>query len=332
MGLLLTKEDARLEEITTLISQAWEQYSALGPAVAAEKAAGIPPVSGTSQALRSAVFDHILQLYDEDLAIMKRTGTSCTQCSLCRGSSRAEVVVCCGKAPDACVVGAGAGAAACGGSLRELAGVMGMTLLCPTSLLPRPLICRTIHSILPRLTSSSRPACCPSCCSRSQEGGHQCSAHAPTHPTAAAGAGGTDRLAGMMIACMWCCVRHPRQPKGLACWLTGGLPALLAMHVVCSSCLVGLTRTLPAPAPAATKSIPEQRCDSGVEPSAPTGGSSGLFRRVRGRQEEEEGALGGGAVDSEALPLLAGGAAVGPPAGVSAPGLRRRPGQHQELE
>ena len=92
-----------MEEITTLISQAWEQYSALGPAVAAKEAAGIPPVSGTSQALSSAVFDHIMQLEDEELAIRERRGTSCTQCSLCRGSLCAEVVVCCGKAPDACV-------------------------------------------------------------------------------------------------------------------------------------------------------------------------------------------------------------------------------------
>ena len=232
---------------------------------------------------------------------------------------------------DACVVGAMA--AACEGSLRELAGVMGMTLLCPTSLLPRPLICRTIHSILPRLTSSSRPSCCPSCRSRSQEGGHQCSAHAPTHPTAAAGAGGTDRLAGMMIACMWCCVRHPRQLKELACWLTGRLPTLPAfMHVVCSSCLVGLTRILPDPAPAATKSIPEQRCDSGVEPSAPTGGSSGLSQSEHGSGTSEEAAAVSGAEISAAVPLLGGGAGMGPPAGVSAPGLRRRPGQHQELD
>jgi hypothetical protein len=321
-----------MEEITTLISQAWEQYSALGPAVAAEEAAGIPPVSGTSQALRWAVFDHIMQLYEEQVAVRERKCTSCTQCSLCRGSSRAEVVVCCGKAPDACVVGAMA--AACEGSLRELAGVMGMTLLCPASLLPRPLICRTVHSILPRLTSSSRPACCRSCRSRSEEGEHQCSAHAPTHPTAAAGAGGTDRLAGMMIACMWCCVRHPRQPKGLACWLADWRAARPAGNACCLQQLScwPLTRTLPAPASAATKSIPEQRCDSGVEPSAPTGGSSGLSQSEHGSGTSEETAAVSGAVDSEALPLLAGGAAVGPPAGVSAPGLRRRPGQHQALE
>jgi hypothetical protein len=137
---------------------------------------------------------------------------------------------------------------------------MGMPLLCPASLLPRPLICRTVHSILPRLTSSSRPACCRSCRSRSEEGEHQCSAHAPTHPTAAAGAGATDRLAGMVIACMWCCVRHPRQLKELACWLTGRLPTLPAfMHVVCSSCLVGLDPNPPSPCTCSN------RVDTGAE-------------------------------------------------------------------
>jgi hypothetical protein len=54
MGLLLSKEEARLQELGTLVDEAWEQYSGLLTAAAAEIAAGIPPVAGTNQALRAA--------------------------------------------------------------------------------------------------------------------------------------------------------------------------------------------------------------------------------------------------------------------------------------
>ena len=90
MGLLLSKADARLEELDILIDEAWEQYRGLGPAAAAEKAAGIPPVAGTNQALRAAALEYAQQLCDERNAIYKREGVFCH----CRGwgSLRAVVV------------------------------------------------------------------------------------------------------------------------------------------------------------------------------------------------------------------------------------------------
>ena len=98
MGLLLTKQEARLEELNTLIDEAWEQYRALRPAAEAEKAAGIPPVGGTNQALRAAALEYVKQLYDEQNAIFNCRGVFC----LCLGWGSLRAVVawhgcfCCG--------------------------------------------------------------------------------------------------------------------------------------------------------------------------------------------------------------------------------------------
>ena len=91
MGLLLTKEEARLEELKILIDEAWEQYRGLGPAAAAEKAAGIPPVAGTNQALRAAALEYAKQLYDERNATYKRRGVFRHCCGW--GSLRVVTVV-----------------------------------------------------------------------------------------------------------------------------------------------------------------------------------------------------------------------------------------------
>ena len=81
MGLLLTKEEARLKELDILIEKAGEQYWALQPAVAAERAAGIPHVAGTNQALRAAVDEHLMQLWREQRAIIDRQSGCCpVQC------------------------------------------------------------------------------------------------------------------------------------------------------------------------------------------------------------------------------------------------------------
>jgi hypothetical protein len=72
MGLLLSKEEAREKEVVMLIGKTEEQYWALQAAVAAERAAGIPPVAGTKQVLRSAVSDHLWQLWRERRALLDR--------------------------------------------------------------------------------------------------------------------------------------------------------------------------------------------------------------------------------------------------------------------
>ena len=94
MGLLLTKEEARLEELDTLIDEAWEQYWRLEPAAAAQKAAGIPPAAGTNLALLAAAFDYTMQLMYERTAIFNRQSEFC-QCSLCWCGLRAVGAVEC---------------------------------------------------------------------------------------------------------------------------------------------------------------------------------------------------------------------------------------------
>ena len=89
MGLRLTKQEARLEELNTLIDEAREQDRGLGPAAAAEKAASIPPLAGTNQALRAAAFEYSMQLMNERNAIYKRQCVFCH--SLGWGSLRAVV-------------------------------------------------------------------------------------------------------------------------------------------------------------------------------------------------------------------------------------------------
>ena len=134
--------------------------------------------------------------------------------------------------------------------------------------------------------------------------------------------------AGVVAVCMHACMH-----ACAASWLRLGCLAAF-MHAVCSSVCRGrwsLTRALPPPAPAAAPPA-EQICGSGADASTPIWGGSTQSRCLRGSGSSEESDAAGGAEGSAAVPLLAGGAAVGPPAGALAPGLRRRPGQHQELE
>ena len=77
MGLLLSKEEARLHELDTLVDEAWEQYSGLHTAAAAEIAAGIPPVAGTNQALRAAAHMYYTQLTKEWHGLYNRHSASC---------------------------------------------------------------------------------------------------------------------------------------------------------------------------------------------------------------------------------------------------------------
>jgi hypothetical protein len=77
MGLLLSKEIARLEELRVLTAEAWALFHALGPAAAAEYAAGIPAVPGTSQALRWAAAQRALLLQHEQAAILRRICEFC---------------------------------------------------------------------------------------------------------------------------------------------------------------------------------------------------------------------------------------------------------------
>ena len=74
MGLLASKENARLAEISVLKEEAWQQYRSLSPGVATETAAGAPNVPGSHEAQRSAVFEHIVQLTCEMNAINWRKG------------------------------------------------------------------------------------------------------------------------------------------------------------------------------------------------------------------------------------------------------------------
>ena len=126
--------------------------------------------------------------------------------------------------------------------------------------------------------------------------------------------------AGVVAVCMHACA---------ASWLRLGCLAAF-MHAVCSS-VWSLTRALPPPAPAAAPP-PGQICGSGADASTPVSGGSTQSRCLRGSGSSEESDAAGGAEGSAAVPLLAGGAAVGPQAGAAAPGLRRRPGQHHDLE
>ena len=79
MGVQQSKESARAEELIVLLAEARKQRNALGPAVEAERAAGIPPVPGTSQALRSALDQHCIMLAFEQLAVHNR---KCERCAM----------------------------------------------------------------------------------------------------------------------------------------------------------------------------------------------------------------------------------------------------------
>lgn len=72
MGLLLSKEDARMKELKILIPEAWKQYWDLAAAAAPEQAAGLPAAPVTLQALCTAVFKQVMQLLDEQIAISAR--------------------------------------------------------------------------------------------------------------------------------------------------------------------------------------------------------------------------------------------------------------------
>lgn len=74
MGLLLSKEEARLRKLDALINEAWAQVLSRALAVAADKAAGIPPWLGNSQALRAAAVDYAERLDEERRAIWTRLG------------------------------------------------------------------------------------------------------------------------------------------------------------------------------------------------------------------------------------------------------------------
>ena len=70
--------EARLEEIHhRLLPAARQRVRDLGPAAAAEKAAGTPPAHGSKQALHQAAIKHLLQLHDESTALCDRLGECC---------------------------------------------------------------------------------------------------------------------------------------------------------------------------------------------------------------------------------------------------------------
>ena len=77
MGQQPTKEEARLEQIGALLDHDFQQKRSLWPGVAAERAAGIPPVAGTLQAQRAALCAHIMQLLDEMRRLAIRRGACC---------------------------------------------------------------------------------------------------------------------------------------------------------------------------------------------------------------------------------------------------------------
>ena len=172
MGLLLSKEEARLQELDTLVDEAWEQYSGLLTAAVAEIAAGIPPVAGTNQALRAAARTYITQLSLEQRVVFKRKSASCPPQPLL-GSWRAVVAVECLLAAsavgreDCCCCGGGG----CVGRRPQRAGRPGHGAALPRQPAPRPSACRPVDSPPPRLTSTSPLPVSPPCCSRSPEGG-----------------------------------------------------------------------------------------------------------------------------------------------------------------
>ena len=95
MGLLLSKEEARRQEIDVLIEEAWKKLASIGQAAQVERAAGIPPLPGTSQALYAAGNNYTSQLYEERRAIRRREGVRCpvqvfANCSLCALMSAAR--------------------------------------------------------------------------------------------------------------------------------------------------------------------------------------------------------------------------------------------------
>ena len=78
MGLQQSKENARLEELIVLLRENVNQLKALGPAVAAEMAAGTPPAPGTSQALLAALYQRRRLLMREQWALITRYGECCS--------------------------------------------------------------------------------------------------------------------------------------------------------------------------------------------------------------------------------------------------------------